>query len=224
MDLNKDLTRARFRRGHLAKFQAIDSAKRSAHNGMHGSLPPLRVFESVSRCRRFTRYRRPKRKAPYLRGAPRRAAEGRLVSGPWYHRRCSERLEPSNERYAQPLKKGDLLKKAFFLVVLSLLLPMALIQTADAGREVTAKNETPYTVKGTITYATVLCRNDHPTIAPGATFQVGIGACLTQKVNFSADGQSCELMGGRPGNPTSFVIKTGAAFGYKGLHCGFTAR
>ncbi len=116
------------------------------------------------------------------------------------------------------------MKKAFFFLVLGLLLPMTLIQPADAGREVTAKNETPYTVKGTITYATVLCRDDHPTIAPGNTFRVGIGACLTQKVNFSADGQSCELIGGRPGNPTSFVIRTGASFGYKNLHCGFTAK
>jgi hypothetical protein len=116
------------------------------------------------------------------------------------------------------------MKKAFFLVVLSLLVPMTLLQPADAGRQVTAKNETSFTVKGTITYATLLCRNDHPTIAPGATFSVGIGACLTQKVNFSADGQACELMGGRPGNPTTFVIKPGRAFGYRDLHCGFTAR
>ena len=116
------------------------------------------------------------------------------------------------------------MKKALFLVALSLLLPMALLRPADAGREVTAKNDTPYTVTGAITYATLLCRNDHPTIAPGATFRVGIGACLTQKVNFSADGQPCELMGGRPGNPTTFVIMTGRAFGYSKLHCGFTAR
>ena len=116
------------------------------------------------------------------------------------------------------------MKNTLLLAALSLALPMALMQPAIAGREVTAKNETPFTVKGTITYGTVLCRNDHPTIAPGHTFRVGIGACLTKLVNFSADGQSCELMGGRPGNPTSFVIKPGAAFGYKDLHCGFTAK
>lgn len=116
------------------------------------------------------------------------------------------------------------MKKTLFLAVLSLLLPMALMQPASAGREVTAKNDTPYTVKGTITYATVLCRNDHPTIAPGQTFRVGIGACLTQRVNFSADGQSCELFGSRPGNPTTFVIMTGKAVGYRDLHCAFTAR
>ena len=116
------------------------------------------------------------------------------------------------------------MKKAFFLVMISLLLPMVLVRPADAGREVTAKNDTPYTVNGTITYATLLCKNDRPTIAPGATFRVGIGACVTQKVNFSANGHECELMGGRPGNPTTFVIMTGKAFGYKDLHCGFTAR
>ena len=116
------------------------------------------------------------------------------------------------------------MKKAFFLIGLSLLLPMALLKPAVAGREVTAKNDTPYSVNGTITYATLLCKNDRPTIPPGTTFRVGIGACLTQKVNFSADGQECELMGGRPGNPTTFVIMTGKAFGYPKLHCGFTAK
>lgn len=116
------------------------------------------------------------------------------------------------------------MKKALFLTALALVLPIASIQPAVAARQVTAKNDTPYTVKGTITYATILCRNDHPTIAPGTTFTVGIGACQTQRVNFSADGHECELIGGRPGNPTAFVIMPGKAFGYKALFCGFTAK
>lgn len=116
------------------------------------------------------------------------------------------------------------MKRAFFFAALTLLLPLTSIQPATAGREVTAKNETSYTVTGTITYGTLFCRNDHPTIAAGKTFRVGIGACLTKIVKFSANGRECELMGGRPGNPTAFVIKPGAAFGYKDLYCGFTAR
>lgn len=116
------------------------------------------------------------------------------------------------------------MKRPLFLAAIALLLPIALALPADAGRQVTAKNDTPFTVKGNITYGTILCRDDHPVIAPGATFSVGIGACLTKLVNFSADGHECELIGGRPGNPTAFVIMQGKAFGYKGLYCGFTAK
>jgi len=111
-----------------------------------------------------------------------------------------------------------------FFAALGLLLPAALTQPADAARQVTAKNETPYTVNGPITYATVLCRDDHPTIAPGDTFRVNIGLCLTQKVNFSANGHHCELIGGRPGSPTTFVIMPGRAVGYKDFYCAFKAR
>jgi len=116
------------------------------------------------------------------------------------------------------------MKKTLFFAALALLLPAALTRPADAARQVTAKNETPYTVQGTITYATVLCRDDHPSIAPGATFRVDIGLCLTQKVAFSADGHQCELIGGRPGNPTVFVIVPGRAVGYRELYCAFRAR
>ena len=115
------------------------------------------------------------------------------------------------------------MKHALFVAVLALLLP-ALAQPADAARQVTAKNETPYTAQGTITYATALCRNDRPSIAPGATFRVSIGLCTTQKANFSANGHQCELIGGRPGSPTTFVIVPGRAVGYRELYCAFTAR
>ena len=116
------------------------------------------------------------------------------------------------------------MKKAAFLAALSLLLPLALTAPATAGREASAKNETPYSVNGVITYATILCRNDKPFIPAGHTWRDGIGACQTQRVNFSANGHQCELVGSRPGNPTTFVIKTGKAFGIPGMYCGFTAR
>jgi len=116
------------------------------------------------------------------------------------------------------------MKKALFFVGLSLLLPMASMRPADAAHQLTAKNETPYTVKGSITYMGFLCRNDHPTIAPGTTFRVSVGGCHAQKVNFSADGHACELIGGRPFGPTTFVIRTGSELGYRTLYCGFTAR
>lgn len=116
------------------------------------------------------------------------------------------------------------MKHALFLAALCLVLPAALTAPADAARQVTAKNETPYTVKATITYATALCRNDHPSIAPGDTFRVNIGLCVTQKATFSANGHQCELIGGRPGNPTIFVIMPGRAVGYRDLYCAFKAR
>lgn len=124
---------------------------------------------------------------------------------------------------SEPYWEGSTMKNAVFFALLGLLLPMAFVQRADAA-EASAKNETPYWVNGTITYATVLCRNDRPTIAPGHTWRDGIGACKSQIVKFTADGHQCELVGSRPGNPTTFVIKTGKAFGIPGMYCGFTAR
>lgn len=120
------------------------------------------------------------------------------------------------------MKKADHMKKTLLFVVLSLLLPMALIQPASAGREVTITNDTPYSVNANIHYNTVFCKDDHPTIAAGKTWRIGIGLCLTMKYNFTADGHACEPWMSNGGNPVTFVVKPGKAFGYPKQFCFYT--
>jgi hypothetical protein len=62
------------------------------------------------------------------------------------------------------------MKKAFFFVGLSLLLPLVLLRPADAAREVTAKNETPYygRIKLSNTKIAFFIRSSFKRCAPGS--------------------------------------------------------
>ena len=117
------------------------------------------------------------------------------------------------------------MKKAFFFVALSLMLQMTLMQPAAASSQSVIVNETPYTVKGTITYHEPwLCKDTHLTIAPAATFRTGSTSCLMHNVNFSADGHRCELIAERSRTPTAFFVFTGRSISKKDLYCGFISR
>ncbi len=83
------------------------------------------------------------------------------------------------------------MKKALF-VLLSLVLPLALIQPAFATGRIWVNNKTSYSVKVDIVYISHLCRDDHPTIAPGGTFSVNTGACWIKHLTVTgARGNQC---------------------------------
>ena len=83
------------------------------------------------------------------------------------------------------------MKKVFF-VLLSLLLPLALMQPAFATGRIWVHNQTSYSVKVDIVYRTHLCRDDHPTIAPGGNFTVQTGACWINHLTVTgAHGNQC---------------------------------
>ena len=87
--------------------------------------------------------------------------------------------------------KGDLMKKAFF-VLLSLVLPLVWSQPAFATGRIWVHNQTSYSVKADIVYISHLCSDDHPTIAPGGTFTVNTGACWIKHLTVTgAHGNQC---------------------------------
>ena len=110
------------------------------------------------------------------------------------------------------------MKRAFILIGLGLLLPLAFTLPARAG-EVRVQNSSPYRVQVSIPYHSVLCKDDHTVVAPGATWRTNAGACLVKKPTFYADGHRCESYGNRPGNPGFFVIMTGKHVGDKTKYC-----
>ena len=67
------------------------------------------------------------------------------------------------------------MKKAFVLVLLSLALPLASMQPAQAIGYITIHNKTSYTVKVDVIFR--VCSDDHPTIAPGGAWGTKIGLC-----------------------------------------------
>jgi hypothetical protein len=83
------------------------------------------------------------------------------------------------------------MKRAFILVLVSLLLPLALSEPASAVGYITVHNATSYSVKVDIVYKTHLCRDDHPTIAPGGAFGTKIGACWIDHMTVTGRDGKC---------------------------------
>lgn len=88
--------------------------------------------------------------------------------------------------------KGELVKRAFIFVLLSLVLPLASSQPASANiGYITVHNKTSYSVKVDIVYKTALCSDDHPTIAPGGAFGTKIGACWINHITVTGRDGKC---------------------------------